>query len=115
MQYFNFASFSTPPLSPPTGSTTFSPYGNSPRNAVHGFPYWSLDMGLTKLFQIREHAKFQFRAEAFNILNHTNFNDPNTNVPNTGAALTSANVGTFGQITTTLPARELQVAGKIVF
>jgi hypothetical protein len=114
-QYFNYASFASPALAPATGQTTFSPYGNSPRNAVRGFAYWSLDMGLTKYFTLTEHAKFQFRAEAFNILNHTNFGDPNTNVPDTGAALTSATVGNFGQITTSLPARELQVAAKIVF
>jgi len=82
---------------------------------VRGFAYWSLDMGLTKYFTLTERTKFQFRAEAFNILNHTNFGDPNTNVPDTGAALTSSSVGNFGQITSALPARELQVAAKIVF
>jgi hypothetical protein len=108
-QYFNYGSFASPAL---TGS---NPYGDSPRNAVRGFAYWSLDMGLTKYFTLTERTKFQFRAEAFNILNHTNFGDPNTNVPDTGAALTSSSVGNFGQITSALPARELQVAAKIVF
>ena len=114
-QYFNYANFSSPALAPATGQTTFSPYGNSPRNAAHGYAYWSLDMGVTKYFTLTEHTKFQFRAEAFNILNHTNFGDPNTNVPDTGTNLTPTTVGNFGQITSALPARELQMAAKIVF
>lgn len=108
-QYFNVANFSTPALS---GS---NPFGNSPRNAVRGYDYWDVDLGLTKDFALTEKAKLQFRAESFNLFNHTNFGDPNTNVPNTGAALTPGSAGTFGVITSALPARELQVAAKIVF
>lgn len=114
-QYFNFASFSTPPLSPASGSSTLNPYGDSPRNAVRGYAYWDLDMGLTKYFNLTEHMRLQFRAESFNLFNHTNFGDPNTSVPDTGAPLTTQTVGTFGQITSALPARELQMAAKMIF
>jgi len=114
-EYFNVANFSTPSLAPPSGSTTFSPFGNAPRNAVRGYDYWDVDLGLTKDFTLTEKARLQFRAESFNLFNHTNFGDPNTNVPNTGSALTSGSAGTFGVITSSLPARELQIAGKIIF
>jgi hypothetical protein len=83
-QYFNIGSFCSPMLSA-TGNpcsqsvNNSSPFGNSPRNAVTGFPYWSLDMGLTKYFTLTDHMRLQFRAESFNLLNHTNFGDPNTN------------------------------------
>lgn len=46
----------------------------------------------------------QFRAEAFNLTNESNFGDPNTLLGST-----------FGLINSALPARELQVAGKITF
>lgn len=72
-------------------------------------------MGLTKDFVLTEKAKLQFRAEAFNLFNHTHFGDPNTVVLDRGAELTAGSAGTFGQITTTLPARELQMAAKIIF
>jgi len=114
-QYFNVASFSTPPLAPPSGSTTYNSFGNLSRNSIRGYDYWDVDMGLTKDFTITEKAHLQFRAEAFNLFNHTNFSDPNTIVPNTGAPLVPGRTGTFGQITSALSARELQVAGKIVF
>ena len=114
-QYFNVANFSTPPLAPPSGSATYNTFGNYPRNSIRGYDYWDVDMGLSKDFALTEKYRLQFRAEAFNLFNHTNFSDPNTIVPNTGAALVPGSVGTFGQITSTLPARELQVAAKILF
>jgi len=108
-QYFNVGSFTSPALN---GS---NPFGNSPRNAVRGYGYTDVDMGLTKQFTVTEKAHFEFRAEAFNLFNKTNFGDPNTVVPDLGVALTSSTAGTFGQINSSLPARVLQVAGKIVF
>jgi hypothetical protein len=98
--YFNLSSFSTP--------QPYAPFGNSPRNAVRGYAFWQLDTGLTKDFTITEKAHFQFRAEAFNLTNRTNFGEPNSVYNGAGST-------TFGVITSALPARELQVAGKIIF
>jgi len=114
-QYFNVASFSTPALAPPTGSTTYNSFGNLSRNSVRGYDYWDVDMGLSKNFALTEKTHLQLRAEAFNLFNHTNFSDPNTIVPNTGIPLVPGSSGTFGQITSSLPQRVLQVAGKILF
>ena len=47
----------------------------------------------------------QFRTEAFNLFNHTNFRPP---VVNWSAA-------NFGQFTSTYPARQIQFALKLVF
>jgi hypothetical protein len=85
------------------------------RNAIRGYDYWDVDMGLSKDFAITERSHFQLRAEAFNLFNHTNFGDPNTNVPDTGAPLVQGQTGSFGVISSALPQRELQVAGKIIF
>jgi hypothetical protein len=88
--------YTTPPAN--------APFGNSPRDAVRGFGFWELDLGLTKDFPLTERARLQLRAEAFNLTNETNFGDPNTLLG-----------GTFGVVNSALPARELQFAGKIVF
>ncbi|MGD0740786.1 MAG: carboxypeptidase regulatory-like domain-containing protein [Terracidiphilus sp.] len=114
LQYLNVTSFSTPPMAPPSG-TTYNTFGNMPRNLIRGYDYWDVDMGLSKDFAITERSHFQLRAEAFNLFNHTNFGDPNTQVPDTGAQLVQGQTGGFGVISSALPARELQVAGKIVF
>ncbi|MGO9636992.1 MAG: hypothetical protein ACLPSO_03525 [Terracidiphilus sp.] len=98
--YFNLSSFSTP--------EPYAPFGNSPRNAVRGYAFWQLDTGLTKDFTLTKKAHLQFRAEAFNITNRTNFGEPNS-------VYNGVNSTTFGVITSTLPARELQLAAKIVF
>ncbi len=95
--YLNSAAYTTPPAN--------APFGNSPRDAVRGFDFWQLDTGLTKDFPITTKAHLQFRAEAFNITNRTNYGDPNTSLG-----------GTFGVINSLAgPGREMQFAGKIVF
>jgi len=80
--------FITSPLNDPhlncqnvTGTQTYfcipAPGQNgSGRNAVQGPNYWNLDTGLLKDFKITERFNLQFRAEAFNVLNHPNFENP---------------------------------------
>ena len=46
------------------------------RNTFIGPGYWNLDLGVTKYFDLREDLRMQFRAEAFNALNHPNFDHP---------------------------------------
>ena len=48
----------------------------SGRNTGRGPDFWNLDSGLLKTFKITERVNLQFRAEAFNILNHPNFLNP---------------------------------------
>ena len=51
----------------PTGLTL----GNSGRNFLRNPGHWNIDMALFKHFTIKEGMAFEFRAEAFNIFNHT--------------------------------------------
>ena len=97
IQYLNGAAYSTPPANAPSG--------NSPRDAVRGFAYYQLDTGLAKDFPITERAKLQFRAEAFNITNKTNYGDPNTSLGTTFGVINSIQGSP----------RQLQFAGKIIF
>ena len=97
----NSASFSLP--------TPNQPYGNEGRNTVRMDPFYNLDIGLHKQFPIyRENVKFDFRAEAFNIVNHVNYEGPAAET----FGSTSFGVGTSAS---TFPARVLQFAGKIIF
>jgi hypothetical protein len=47
--------------------------GTAPRNFARGFGENQVDMAVRRTFPILEHLNLQFRAEAFNILNHPNF------------------------------------------
>jgi len=66
--------------------------GNAPRNFARGFDAVQLDTAIRREFSIHERWKLQFRAEAFNVLNHPNFG-------NVQGGFGSSN---FGQATTTL-------------
>ena len=81
------------------------PFGNAGRNPVRGPGLFQLDMGMHKDFRVRESVKLELRGEAFNMANRTNFTAPDGNISNS----------TFGVISTTFPARQVQFAMKVVF
>jgi hypothetical protein len=82
-------------------------YGTSQRNTLFGPGFSSWDAGIFKNFMIGEIVTFQFRAEAFNVLNRANFGGPAANISNT------SNVGVIGN--TTGNNRELQFGGRLSF
>jgi hypothetical protein len=51
--------------------------GNAPRNFARGFGAIQFDTAIRREFPINDRIKFQFRAEAFNVLNHPNFGNVN--------------------------------------
>ena len=65
-QYFNPAAFL-----PPAAGT----YGNVSRDALTGPGLTEVDFSATSNAHLTERLGLQFRAEFFNILNHTNFLD----------------------------------------
>jgi hypothetical protein len=82
------------------------PFGNAGRNTARSNPLFQLDIAGHKEFRLpHEGAQLQFRADLFNALNRTNFMAADGNRSNS----------TFGMITTTFPARQVQVALKLVF
>jgi hypothetical protein len=89
-------------------------FGNAGRDTIIGPNLWNLDNSLTKDFKvsrISERLVVQFRAEAFNILNHPSFQNPST-VIFAGTALNAS----AGKITATNSSpRQMQLALKIVF
>jgi len=72
----NFAAFQ-----PVTGSV-----GNAPRNFLRSFGANEIDFAMRREFPLNDKVNLQFRAEAFNILNHPNFGAL-YNTMNSGAAL----------------------------
>jgi Carboxypeptidase regulatory-like domain len=50
--------------------------GNLGRNTMRGFTLHQLELALRRQFSLTEELKLQFRAEAFNLLNHPNFGPP---------------------------------------
>ncbi len=100
--------------------TQDQPFGNAGRNIGRGPAFYQFDLGLQKNFAlpfINEVSKMEFRAEFFNLLNKTNFGNPNSNasaiVFNTDGTLRTA--GGFGTIRSTAPARQIQFALKLSF
>ena len=97
----------------------FNLRGNAGRNILNGPGLAELDFSVFKnnyIRRISERFNIQFRAEIFNILNHTNFAPPvtpdNTDIfDGTGAA-----TGVSGLLSrTTTTAREIQFAMKVIF
>ncbi len=56
--------------------SAYGSVGNTASNMFRGFPYYNLDLSVTKVFKIKERLSAQFRAEFFNILNHPNISNP---------------------------------------
>jgi hypothetical protein len=107
--------------------------GNSPKGYCHGPKQVNLDLSVYKTWKVGERLSVQFRFDAFNALNHPQFQSGNIN----GGGVTGVSCGTtacspsnnvvtsttgsfsstFGQATAIRPDsnRELQYALKFIF
>jgi hypothetical protein len=70
------------------------------------------DASIFKNTKIGERFTLQFRAEAFNVLNHTNFG-----IGSPGAAFRSTAISSslFGKIGNSFEPRQMQLALKLIF
>lgn len=89
--------------------------GNVPRSLpkTRGPGMFSANLSLFKTFRATERLRTEFRAEAFNALNHVNLLDPNGSFSPNRQGLSSN--PSFGRITTASPARRLQFGLRISF
>lgn len=60
-------------------------FGNAGRNVLNNPTRLNFDMSILKHFTIREGSEMEFRAEAFNVFNHTQFRVFNPDLGNTGS------------------------------
>jgi hypothetical protein len=97
LPYFNTALFSPEAI---------GQLGNSRRRFFHGPGLNNTDLALVRTFHIFHESSAQFRAEAFNVFNHAQFNNPGGNI---------ANSSTFGIVTSANAPRIMQIAVKFQF
>ncbi len=90
----------------PTAGT----FGSAGRNILIGPGMADLDVSLFKTTRLTERSNLQFRAESFNLLNHTNLGLPNLVMLNTSGAPSSS----AGAITThATNSRQIQLGLKL--
>ncbi len=113
IQFFGNSAAALADLSAPLGGQD----GN--RNNVAGPHYWNVDAAVIKDIKMpwKETHRIQFRAEAFNLLNHENFADPSNNA---SAVNNNNNIfnSNFGIITTSANGaapRQMQFALRYEF
>jgi hypothetical protein len=68
-------------------------FGNAGRNVLNNPSRLNFDMSLLKHFPIREGSDLEFRVEAFNVFNHTQFRLYNPDLGNTGSNTISCYAG----------------------
>jgi hypothetical protein len=95
-------------------------FGNVSRDSNRAPGEVDFDASVSKDFKIWESLNFQFRVDAFNVINHTNFQAPSgsltvtadTHTPTLATFSTSSG---FGKITGTQPNRQMQVSARFFF
>jgi len=86
-------------------------YGNVPSYAGRGFGRNNFDLALFKTFAFTERLHLDFRADAFNAFNHTQFKGDTNN----GGLGLNVNGGNFGHVTSAFNGREWQLSLKASF
>ena len=132
VNYLNLNCFALPQATPDIASqcvafatapgTCANLLGNAGRNSLYGPRLATIDFSVFKNFRVNrisEAFNIQFRAEFFNILNHTNFQAPNfltdgnnNSIFDANGALL-ANAGVLGSTTTS--SRQIQFGLKVVW
>ncbi len=97
--WVNAAAFATPAL---------YTFGTAGQDELRGPTFSQLDFSMAKNFPVGEKRRIQFRAEAFNILNNVNFNNPASK----GLATLSSS---FGVISSAQPSRQMQLGARFIF
>lgn len=95
-RWFNTAAFALP---------QFGTFGDAGRNIVTGPGFQNVNLSLMKTTRLKEGLDLQFRAEAFNLFNHPNFDQPDNFFLSP----------TFGRILSAKSPRHIQFGLKLLF
>jgi len=101
-RWFNVSAFQRITQDP---NSPVQQFGDEGRNAVEGPGYVNWDFSALKNIRLTETKELQFRGELFNVLNHTNFRLPVSDIES----------ATFGQVQSDVSPRVIQVALKFLF
>jgi hypothetical protein len=96
-QYLNQAAFGAPPA---------GAFGNAGVGSVVLPGLEQGDATVAKLFALSERLQFKIQADAYNILNHTNYSSLGT---------TATSGASFGQLNGAYPPRQMSLGAKIIF
>lgn len=90
-------------------------YGTFVKGSLVGPSYADWDTSIARKFPMGERAGLQFRAEYFNVLNHTNLGDPNTTTNSTFGRITSTSPQNWAGTAPQNDPRIAQLSLKLVF
>jgi hypothetical protein len=111
----------------PSSGPGYDSEGDTPRNYARAYGAWQVNFAIRREFPIHENLRLQFRAEAFNLLNHPTFGAINSNwsagpytpqnIYGFGGPYTTLNfgLGTLNPLYQTGGPRSLQIALKLLF
>jgi len=92
-------------------------FGDNVRDSLYGPHFFNMDFSIGKIFSITERFKLEFRADAFNVLNHIDYGNPDANVsynPQTLNLVDSA-AGTISPLDVANSPRVWQLGAKFSF
>jgi hypothetical protein len=118
--YFTPGTGTTPPpgVSIPLGTQIF---GTAGRNVLRGPAFGQFDLAAHKKFTLSNNDRYsaEFRIEAFNVLNATNYISPSSSVGSVNSTSGTPSYGTgFGSFTgstSVYPSRQVQLALRLAF
>jgi hypothetical protein len=95
-------------------------FGNVSRDSNRAPGEVDFDAAVSKDFKLYKALKFQFRVDAFNVINHTNLGSPSgslsvTASTNTPTLATFATSSGFGKITSAQNPRQMQASARFFF
>jgi hypothetical protein len=87
------------------------------RNTFRAPGVWNADLSIHKDFKLTESKSLQFRAEMFNVFNHSNLYVvySNTDVSATSVVTATRGVNGGNDAITTVENRNIQLALKLIF
>src|SRR5262249_54995632 len=119
-RYFNVGAFAMPvPISPSSCTASGCPalsilnIGNMPANAIRGPGVNNWNTSVFKNFRFKERLAVQFRAEAYNTFNHSQFDNVDTTITYNAQGVNTRT--SSGQINSSRDPRIMQFALRIMF
>lgn len=95
--------------------------GTEGRNDIPGFGLTQVDLSIVRKFSITERLNLQFRADAFNVLNHPNFSNPAGDISSgdpldlQSASMLNSGLGGLNPLFQEGGPRSLQLSLRLIF